>query len=67
MSLECLNTLSPKNSREDKICLSGQTFVLVFFIKKRLQHGCLPVSIEKFLRTALFIEHLWWLFLYEIE
>ena len=28
------------------------------FIKKRLQHWCFPVKIEKFLRTTLFIEHL---------
>ena len=31
------------------------------FIKKRLQHRCFPVNIAKFLRTAFFIEHLWWL------
>ena len=30
---------------------------------KRLQHSCLPVSIEKFLRTTFFTEHLWWLLL----
>ena len=33
------------------------------FIKKRLQHRCFPVNIAKFLRTAFFIEHLWWLLL----
>ena len=33
------------------------------FIKKRLRHRCFPVNIAKFLRTAFFIEHLWWLFL----
>ena len=33
------------------------------FIKKRLQHSCFPVNIMKFLRTPLFIEHLWWLLL----
>ena len=26
--------------------------------KKRLQHRCFPVNIAKFLKTALFIEHL---------
>ena len=31
------------------------------FIKKRLQYRCIPVNIAKFLRTAFFIEHLWWL------
>ena len=33
------------------------------FIKKRLQHSCFPMNTERFLRTAFFIEHLWWLFL----
>ena len=28
------------------------------FIKKRLQHRCFPVNIAKFLRAAIFIEHL---------
>ena len=31
--------------------------------KKRLQHRCFPVNIAKFLRTAFFIAHLWWLLL----
>ena len=35
-----------------------------FFFKKRLLHRCFPVNIAKFLRTALFIEHFWWLHLY---
>ena len=34
------------------------------FNKKRLLHRCFPVNIAKFLRTALFIEPLWWLLLY---
>ena len=33
------------------------------FINKRLRHRCIPVNIAKFLRTAFFIEHLWWLLL----
>ena len=33
------------------------------FIKKRIQHRRFPLNIEKFLRTAFFIEHLWWLLL----
>ena len=33
------------------------------FIKKRLQHGCFPVNIAKFLRKALLIEHFGWLLL----
>ena len=32
-------------------------------IKKRLYHKCFPVNMGKFLRTASFIEHLWWLLL----
>ena len=32
------------------------------FIKKRLQHRCFPVNIAEFLRIAIFIEHIWWLF-----
>ena len=31
------------------------------FIKKRLWHRCFPVNMAKLLRTAFFIEHLWWL------
>ena len=34
------------------------------FIKKRFQHSCSPVKFAKFLRTALFEEHLRWLLLY---
>ena len=32
-------------------------------LKRRLQHRCFPVNIAKFLRTAFFIEQLWWLLL----
>ena len=31
------------------------------FIKKRLQHGCVPVNIPKVLGTAFFKEQLRWL------
>ena len=31
--------------------------------QKRLQHKCFPENIAKFLRTAFFIQHLWWLLL----
>ena len=34
------------------------------FIKKRLQHRCFPLNIAKFLKTAFFIEHLYWLLLF---
>ena len=34
------------------------------YIKERLQHGCFPVNIAKFLRTAFLTEHLRWLLLY---
>ena len=32
-------------------------------IKKKLQHRCFAVKIEKFLRTDFSMEHLWWLLL----
>ena len=32
-------------------------------LKMRPWHRCFPVSFAKFLRTPIFIEHLWWLFL----
>ena len=37
------------------------------FIKKRLQHRCLPVNIAKFIRTPFCREHLRWLLLKGIE
>ena len=33
------------------------------YIKRRLQDRCFPVNIAKFLRTAFYIEQLWWLLL----
>ena len=33
------------------------------FIKKRLQHKCVPVTLATFLRTTFFTEHLRWLLL----
>ena len=33
------------------------------YIKSRLQDRCFPVNIAKFLRTAFYIEQLWWLLL----
>ena len=35
----------------------------VTLLKKRLWHRSFPVSFPKFLRTPIFIEHLWWLLL----
>ena len=32
-------------------------------LKNRLWHRCFPVSFANFLRTPIFIEHLWWLLL----
>ena len=32
-------------------------------LKKRLWHRCFPVNFATFLRTPIFIEHLWWLLL----
>ena len=33
-------------------------------LQKRLRHRCFPVNFVKFLRTSVFIEHLWWLLLH---
>ena len=41
-----------------KQCLRPATL-----LKKRLRHRCFPVNFVKFLRTPIFIEHLWWLLL----
>ena len=30
-------------------------------LKERLWHRCLPVNFVKFVRTPIYIEHLWWL------
>ena len=30
------------------------------FIKKGVQHGCVPVKFAKSLRRSLFIDNLWW-------
>ena len=37
------------------------TFVIVYFLVKRIRHRCLPVNFAKFLRTPLLIESLRWL------
>ena len=44
------------------------TFARVSFLIKlqALWHRCLFMNFAKFLRTPFFIEHLWWLLLYEI-
>ena len=34
------------------------------FIKKGVQHGCVPVKFAKSLRRSLFIDNLWWLLLH---
>ena len=36
-------------------------------LKKRLWHRCFPVNFVKFLRTPIFVEHLWWLTLKNIR
>ena len=35
-------------------------------LKKKPQPSFVPVNIAKFLRTSYFIEHLWWLLLFEV-
>ena len=54
--------------------IQKQSFVLIFngfymkqtcnFIKKRLQHKCIPMNIAKFLKTPFFKEHRKWLILF---
>ena len=34
-------------------------------LKKRLWHWCFPVNFTEFLRTRFYIEHLWWLLLFD--
>ena len=34
-------------------------------LKKRLWHRCFPVNFEKILRKPFFIEHFWWLLLWQ--
>ena len=49
-----------KKFTEKRLC---QSLLPSTLLKKRLQHRCFPVNFVKFLRTAFFIEHLWWLLL----
>ena len=60
-----------KNSRSQIILKIGVPKNFAIFTGKylfwRLQHWCFPVNIAKYLRTALFIEHLWWLLLKKIK
>ena len=45
----------------ESLCNKGAgllTLLACKFINKRFQHKCFPINIVKFLRTALFIEHL---------
>ena len=47
-----------------RICfLIKETLLKQTLLKKRLRHRCFPVNLVKFLRTAFFIERLWWLLL----
>ena len=49
-------------------------FILIFakvadlrfatLLKRRVWHRCFPVTFAKFLRTPVFIKHLWWLLLF---
>ena len=40
-----------------------KTSVVMYFVKKRLQHRCFPEEFVNFLRTTFFIEQLRWLLL----
>ena len=57
-----------QNSREKHLCqrlffnkVAGLRPPTI--LRKNLCHRCFPVNFAKFLRTALFKEHLWWLLL----
>ena len=56
-----------QNSQENtctRICfLIKETLLKQTLLKRRLRHRCFPVNLVKFLRTAFFIERLWWLLL----
>ena len=47
-------------SRQLNFCLRPATL-----LKKRLWHWCFPVNFTIFLRTPFYIEHLWWLLLFD--
>ena len=34
-------------------------------LKRRLLHWCFPVNFTEFLRTPFYIEHLWWLLVFD--
>ena len=65
-----------KSSRPEVLCKKGVLRNFTKFagkhlflrpatlLKKRLWHRCFRVNFMKFLRTTLYIEHLWWLLLY---
>ena len=36
-------------------------YVVIYFVKRRLQHRCFPEKFVNLLRTTFFIEHLRWL------
>ena len=43
-----------------------QSLFLIRLQKKILWHGCFPVNFAKFLRTAFYLEHHWWLLLGDV-
>ena len=56
-----------KHLRQSFFCNKVKSLQACNFSKKRFQHRCLPVIIAKFLRTAFFVEHVWWLLLFGME
>ena len=63
-----------RSSRREMFCKNGVLRHLtkltgkhlcqsLFFNKEKLWHRCFPVNFVKFLRTPLYIAHLWWLLL----
>ena len=55
----------PQNLQENTCArVSFQCLRSATLLKNRRWHKCLPVNFAKFLRIPFFIEHLWWLLLY---
>ena len=73
IALECyLRPGIPRRNRLQKFAKKGALknlvnftgkHVVIYFVKKRLQHRCFPEEFVNFLRTTFFIEQLRWLLL----
>ena len=52
-----------QNSHENT-CARVTFFNKLAHLQERLWYKCFPINFAKFLRTPIFIEHLWWLLLF---